>query len=112
MLKNRSEGFGRKWGKLTHWIKVYKRGSHRGGMEGGRGWLDSLSGMNELITIRGIKKMYESVNMKFNLDTNGGRFVESGSGRIRRGPDLGKYMWLRFKESVDPVFTNFEFPHR
>ena len=42
----------------------------------------------------------------------GGRVVENGSGRIRRGADFCGDMWPRFRESVDPVFTSGEFPHR
>ena len=56
--------------------------------------------------------MYDSMNTRFNLDTNGGRGVESGSGRIRRGADLGGNVWPRFRESVDFVFTCGKFPHR
>ena len=42
----------------------------------------------------------------------GGRGVESGSGQIKRGADLGGNVWPRFRESVDFVFTCGKFPHR
>ena len=56
--------------------------------------------MNGLITIRGIKKMYDNVNAMLNFDTNGGRGVESGSRRIRRVADLGGYVWPGGMESL------------
>ena len=57
-------------------------------------------------------KMYDSVNTRFNLDRNDGKGVESGSGRIRRDPDLDGYVWPRFIKFVDFAFTCGEFPHR
>ena len=56
--------------------------------------------------------MYDSMITRFNLDTNGGRGVECGSGQIKRGTDLGGNMWPRFRESVDSVLTYGKFPHR
>jgi hypothetical protein len=71
-----------------------------------------MSGMNGLISIRGIRKMYDSVNTRFNLDTNTRRGGESGSRRIRRGADLCGDLWARLRDSVDSVFTSGKFPHR
>ena len=68
--------------------------------------------MNVLITIRRIKKMYDNVNTKFNLDMNDGTGVESGNGRIWRGANHSGYVWWRLRESVDLVFSNCEFPYR
>ena len=67
--------------------------------------------MNWLIIIKGIRKMYDFVNVKFHFNTNGGRGVESGSIQIRKGADLGGYVWPRGTESVHLVFANKEFPH-
>ena len=85
---------------------------HRWGRERGRRWLDRMSGMNGLITIRGIKKIYDSVKTRFNLDTNSGRGGESGSRQIRRGADFCGDLWTRLRDSVDSVFTSGEFPHK
>ena len=52
------------------------------------------------------------MNTMFNLDINGRRGVENGSGRIRRGADVGGNVWPRFRESVDFKFTSGNFPHR
>ena len=52
------------------------------------------SGMNRFITIRGIKKMYDSVNTIINPDTNG-EGVENGSRQIGTGVDVDGYVWLR-----------------
>jgi hypothetical protein len=104
-VRDRKGGFGRGRGKRT-----YKRGGHRWGTESGRKWLDHMSGMNGLITIRGIRKMYDNLNTRFNLDTNGGRGVESGSRRIRRGADFCGDLWPRLRDSIDSVFTSREFP--
>jgi hypothetical protein len=71
-----------------------------------------MSGMNGLIRIRGIRKMYDSVNTRFNLYTNTGRGVESGSRRIRRGADFCGDLWARLRDSVDSVFTSGEIPNR
>jgi hypothetical protein len=59
-----------------------KEGGHRWGTERGRRWLDLMSGMNGFITIKKIKKMYDSVNTRFNLDKNIKRGGESGSRQI------------------------------
>jgi hypothetical protein len=55
--------------------------------------------------------MYDSVNTRFNLYTNTGRGVESGSRRIRRGADFCGDLWARLRDSVDSVFTSREIPH-
>jgi hypothetical protein len=68
--------------------------------------------MNGFITIRGIRKMYDSVNARFNLDTNSGRGVDSGSGRIGRGENLSGNVWPRFKDSIYHVFTSGKLTHR
>ena len=92
--------------------RTYKRGGYRGGRERGGTRLDRISGLNGLITIRGIRKMYDIVKTRFNLDTNTGRGGESGSRRIRRGADFCGDLWARLRDSVDYVFTRREFPCR
>ena len=60
------------WGKMTYGIKAYKRGT-----KGGQRWLNLMNKMNVIINIRGIRKMYDSVNAMFKLDTTGGKGIES-----------------------------------
>ena len=55
--------------------------------------------------------MYDSVYTGFNLDMDGGRGVQSGNGQTKRGLDFGGYIWPRFRESVDLVFTSRDFPY-
>ena len=64
------------------------------------------------IEMEWIRKMYDSVNTRLNLDTNDGKGVENGSRRIKNGMEFGGYVWLKFKKSIDSVFTCGEFPHR
>lgn len=76
-------------GKDDTWDQGVREGGLRKGTEGGRRWLDHRSEMNGLITIIGMRKMYDSVNVMFKFDTNSGRGVESESGRIGRIVNLG-----------------------
>jgi hypothetical protein len=62
-LKNGKWRFGKKWRKKKH-----KRRSNKGGTEGGWGWLVNGSGYRGLITIGGIKKMYDIVCIRFNFN--------------------------------------------
>ena len=49
------------------------------------------------------QKMYDNVNIGFNLDTNDRRGVQSGSEQIGRSPDVCGYVWPRFRESIEPA---------
>jgi hypothetical protein len=71
-----------------------------------------MSGMDRVIAIKGIRKMYDSVNTRFNLDTNTGKGGESGSRRERRGTDFCGDLWAILRDAVDSIFTSREFPYR
>ena len=52
-----------------------QEGGQRGWTKGGRGWLNNRKKIIWLNTIKGIRKMYDSVDTVFNLDTDDGKNV-------------------------------------
>jgi hypothetical protein len=86
-LKNGNGGFGKGWRKKRH-----KRRGNKNGTDGGWGWLVNGSGYRGLITIEGIRKMYDSVYTGFILNFDQGRSVESGSKRMGRGTKFHGYI--------------------